>query len=103
MSESNEPRYLRILKNLDALGCTLIANRAKAGEYISTYVWRVRKGWAIRFIDWLFREPGHCEASFEGQRDACRPDETCITFKEHPHGNRNKDPGFFRAAYQGCA
>ena len=31
MSEANEPRYLRILKNLDALGCTLIANRAKAG------------------------------------------------------------------------
>ena len=37
------------------------------------------------------------------QRHACRPDETCVTFKEHPHGNRNKDPGFFRAAYQGCA
>ena len=68
MSEAKEPRYLRILKNLDALGCTLIANRAKTGEYISTYVWRVRKGWAIRFIDWLFREPGHCEASFEGQK-----------------------------------
>ena len=70
MSEKLEPRYIRILKNLDALGCTLIANRAKAGEYISTYVWRVRKGWAIRFIDWLFREPGHCEASFEGQKEA---------------------------------
>ena len=69
MSEANEPRYLRILKNLDALGCTLIAKRAKVGEYISTYVWRVRKGWAIRFIDWLFREPGHCEASFEGQKE----------------------------------
>ena len=36
VSEANEPRYLRILKNLDALGCTLIANRAKTGEYIST-------------------------------------------------------------------
>ena len=69
MSEANEPRYLRILKNLDALGCTLIANRAKTGEYISTYVWRVRKGWAIRFIDWLFSDPGHCEASFEGQKE----------------------------------
>ena len=70
MSEKLEPRYIRILKNLDALGCTLIANRAKTGEYISTYVWRMRKGWAIRFIDWLFREPGHCEASFEGQKEA---------------------------------
>ena len=70
MSESNEPRYLRILKNLDALGCTLIAKRANTGEYISTYVWRVRKSWAIRFIDWLFREPGHCEASFDGQKEA---------------------------------
>ena len=69
VSEASEPRYLRILKNLDALGCTLIAKRAKVGEYISTYVWRVRKGWAIRFIDWLFREPGHCEASFEGQKE----------------------------------
>jgi hypothetical protein len=49
-----DTRFIRILKNLDALGCTLIANRAKVGEYISTYVWRVRKGWAIRFIDWLF-------------------------------------------------
>ncbi len=47
----NDTRLLRILKNLDALGCTLIANRAKAGEYISTYVWRVRKGWAIRFTE----------------------------------------------------
>ena len=38
-----ESRLLRILKNLDALGCTLIAKRAKTGEYISTYVWRVRQ------------------------------------------------------------
>ena len=36
MAEQNDTRFLRILKNLDALGCTLIANRAKAGEYIST-------------------------------------------------------------------
>ena len=64
-----DTRFLRILKNLDALGCTLIAKRAKTGEYISTYVWRVRKAWAIRSIDWLFREPGHCEASFEGQKE----------------------------------
>ena len=64
-----DTRAIRILKNLDALGCTMIAKRAKTHEYISTYCWRVRKGWAIRFIDWLFREPGHCEASFEGQRD----------------------------------
>ena len=70
MAEQNDTRFLRILKNLDALGCTLIAKRANAGEYISTYVWRVRKGWAILFIDWLFREPGHCEASFEGKREA---------------------------------
>lgn len=70
MSGTGEPRYLRILKNLDALGCTLIAKRAKTGEYISTYVWRVRKDWAIRFIDWLFDEPGHCERSFDGQKDA---------------------------------
>jgi hypothetical protein len=69
VSDPTEPRYLRILKNLDALGCTLIANRAHAGEFISTYVWRVRKGWAIRLIDWLFSDPGHCERSFEGQRD----------------------------------
>ena len=66
----NDTRLLRILKNLDSLGCTLIANRAKAGEYISTYCWRVRKGWAIRFIDWLFDEPGHCMRSFEGQKVA---------------------------------
>ena len=64
-----DTRFLRILKNLDALGCTLIANRAKTGEYISTYVWRVRKGWAIKLIDRLFDEPGHCEASFEGQKE----------------------------------
>ena len=70
MNAEKETRWDRILLNLDALGCTLIANRAKTGEYISTYVWRVRKGWAIRFIDWLFREPGHCEASFEGQKEA---------------------------------
>ena len=44
MAEQNDTRFLRILKNLDALGCTLIAKRAKTGEYISTYVWRVRKG-----------------------------------------------------------
>ena len=43
MAEQNDTRFLRILKNLDALGCTLIANRAKTGEYISTYVWRVRR------------------------------------------------------------
>ena len=66
----SEPRYIRILKNLDALGCTLISSRARTGEFISTYVWRVRKGWAIRFIDWLFDEPGHCMRSFEGQKDA---------------------------------
>ena len=36
MSEKLEPRYIRILKNLDALGCTLIANRAKTGKYSST-------------------------------------------------------------------
>ena len=65
-----DPRHIRILKNLDALGCTLISSRARTGEYISTYVWRVRKGWAIRFVDWLFDEPGHCEASFEGQKVA---------------------------------
>ena len=40
----SDTRAIRILKNLDALGCTLIANRAKTGEYISTYVWRVRNG-----------------------------------------------------------
>jgi len=69
MSEKLEPRYIRILKNLDALGCTLIAKRAKAGEYISTYVWRVRKTRAILFIDFLFGEIGHCAASFDGQKD----------------------------------
>jgi len=69
MSEANEPRYLRILKNFDALGCSLIAKRAKTGEYISTYVWRVRKTRAILFIDFLFGEIGHCEASFKGQKD----------------------------------
>lgn len=70
MSGTKEPRYLRILKNIDALGCSLIAARAKTGEYISTYCWRVRKGLAIRFIDWLFDEPGHCEKSFTGQQAA---------------------------------
>ena len=69
MSDPTEPRYIRILKNIDALGCSLIAKRANTGEYISTYVWRVRKAWAIRFIDWLFSDPGHCERSFEGQKD----------------------------------
>ena len=29
MSEANELRYLRTLKNLDALGCTLIASWGK--------------------------------------------------------------------------
>lgn len=67
-----EPRYLKILKNLDALGCTLIAKRAKVGEYISTYCWRVRKGWAIRLIDRLFDDPGHCQRSYEGQEDALK-------------------------------
>ena len=67
-----DTRFLRILKNLDALGCTLIAKRAKTGEYISTYVWRVRKAWAVRLIDKLFDEPGHCMRSFEGQKDALK-------------------------------
>jgi hypothetical protein len=69
VSEKLEPRYLRILKNIDALGCSLIAKRATTGEFISTYVWRVRKIRAILFIDFLFGEIGHCEASFEGQKD----------------------------------
>lgn len=65
-----ESRLLCILKNLDALGCTLIAKRAKAGEYISTYVWRVRKGWAVKLINRIFDDPHHCRISFEGQKDA---------------------------------
>ena len=68
MSEQKTTRWQRILLNLDALGCTLISNRAKVGEYISTYVWRVRKYWAIKFIDRLMKEPGHCSRSFEGQQ-----------------------------------
>ena len=63
-----DTRFLRILKNLDALGCTLIANRAKAGEYISTYVWRVRKAWAVKLINRLFKDPNHCRDSFDGQK-----------------------------------
>lgn len=63
-------RALRILKNLDALGCTLIANRARVGEYISTYCWRVRKGWAVKLINRVFKDPHHCRVSYEGQKDA---------------------------------
>lgn len=68
MSEIQDTRYLRILKNLDALGCTLIAKRAKTCEYISTYVWRVRKAWAVKLINRLFKDPNHCRDSFEGQK-----------------------------------
>ena len=63
-----DTRAIRILKNLDALGCTLIAKRANVGEYISTYVWRVRKAWAVRLINRIFKDPNHCRASFDGQK-----------------------------------
>lgn len=70
MTETKDTRFLRILKNLDALGCTLVANRAKAGEYISTYCWRSRKAWAVKLINLIFDDPRHCRDSYEGQRDA---------------------------------
>ena len=70
MNEVKDTRFIRILKNLDALGCTLIAKRAKVGEYISTYVWRVRKAWAVKLINRVFKDPAHCRVSFEGQKDA---------------------------------
>ncbi len=70
MTEQKETRLLKILKNLDALGCTLIANRAQVGEYISTYCWRVRKAWAVKLINRVFKDPHHCRNSFEGQKDA---------------------------------
>lgn len=82
-----ETRLLKILKNLDALGCTLIANRAKAGEFISTYVWRVRKSWAVRLINRIFDDPHHCRMSFEGQKDALKlvMDEPDCLFCKYSH------------------
>ena len=62
-----ETRLLKIAKNIDALGCSLIAKRAKVGEYISTYCWRVRKAWAVKLINRIFGDPNHCRDCYIAQ------------------------------------
>ena len=65
-------RIRKLLLCLDALGCTIIAKRAKVGEYISTYCWRTRKAWAVKWINKRFDDPDHCRKSFEGQQVALK-------------------------------
>lgn len=88
-----DPRHIRILKNLDALGCTLISSRARTGEYISTYVWRVRKGWAVKLINRIFDDPHHCRVSFEGQKDALKlvMDEPDCVFCRYGYSGEKKE------------
>lgn len=88
-----DTRFLRILKNLDALGCTLIAKRAKAGEYISTYCWRSRKAWAVKLINRVFKDTHHCRVSFEGQKDALQltMDEPNCVFCRYGYSGEKKE------------
>lgn len=62
-------RLFKILLTLDQALGPWIFKGIYPDESISAYVWRKQKtGW-IRFVNWLMRDPNHCEAAYLSEKN----------------------------------
>ena len=62
----------QILIALDQLGNALLGGYAD--ETISARSWRNReqRPWLVKFINWLFNDPRHCQDSYESELRAAQ-------------------------------
>jgi len=73
LSNSGE-RYKMLLTTLDAfLFCIVCLGNVRQGECASSAAWDCKlagkwQGGFVRLINWIFRDPNHCERSWKWQQ-----------------------------------